>query len=77
MSEEGTAMGAIAILEKQGLRVVKGPGPSHAPAYFITDPEDGKQYILTYDEAEDLLVRGKLGREGLREHDERIKKNGR
>jgi hypothetical protein len=69
-------METIEILGKQGLKATKGPGPNSVAAYYITDLEDGRQYILTYDEVEDLRRRGKLDIRGIREHDEQVGKRG-
>ncbi len=66
MSTKGT-------LEEQGLTVSMGPGPNNTMSYYITDPGDGRQYILTYDEVDDLQNRRRLTLAGIKEHDEKIR----
>lgn len=64
-------------LQEQGLKVENFIATNKAPARRITNPEDGYSYIVPLTELEELQQRGKLNIEGIREHDDEIRKNPR
>jgi hypothetical protein len=67
--------GPVRILRDQGLNLQIGPGLNGEPALYMTAP-DGKLYILSAQDLDDLQKMQKLNLAGIQEHDEIIKRAG-
>jgi len=65
--------GPASVLRNQGLDVQMGPGLNSTPAYYVTAP-DGKQYILSAQDLDDLQGKRKLNLAGIQEHDGMIER---
>jgi hypothetical protein len=55
-------------LEDQGLKVRASADESGKPKYWITNPDDGMTYGLSWENLDDLHNRGKLSAAGLKQH---------
>jgi hypothetical protein len=66
----------IGTLREQGQRVENARDGNGHPLVSITDPEDGCNYIVPLIKLEELQRRGKLSIEGIKQHDEVIRKAG-
>lgn len=65
--------GVVSALKMQGLRVGNTQDERGNPAYYITDNE-GIAYIVPLTALEELQEQGKLTLEGIKEHDEKVRR---
>jgi hypothetical protein len=63
----------VTVLKNQGLQVGNSRNEHEQPMYLLTDDE-GITYHVSRVELEELQERGKLTLEGIKEHDEKIRR---